>query len=144
MPIDLPSAASLIRRQVMEMARRLRREADSDEESWSRLLLLGAIDRHGEKASPGGLAIAEGMRSSNIAKALKGLEADGYITRRPDEADRRRVNVALTPKGQASLDEVRGRRDRWLTTATEMNLTGTEQETLVAAGHLLSKLANAP
>lgn len=136
--------ATLIRQQVMEMARRLRREADSDEETWSRLLLLGAIDRHGEEATPGALAAAEGLRTSNLAKALKELEADGYLSRRPDDVDRRRVRVALTAKGRASLDEVRGRRDRWLAAALNANLSDTERATLVAAGELLSKLARAP
>jgi DNA-binding MarR family transcriptional regulator len=127
----------------MEMARRLRREAGSDEETWSRLLLLGAIDRHAEHATPGLLAEAEGLRTSNLAKALKELEADGYLTRRSDEADRRRVRVALTPKGKGALDEVRGRRDRWLAAAIENALSDTERATLVAAGDILSKLARA-
>jgi DNA-binding MarR family transcriptional regulator len=136
--------ATLIRRQVIEMVRRLRGEADSDEESWSRLLLLGAIERLGEEATPGVLAAAEGLRTSNLAKALKELEADGCLTRRPDETDRRRVRVALTAKGQVRLDEVRGRSDRWLAAAIDANLTDIERATLVAAGELLSKLARAP
>lgn len=135
--------ATLIRTQVMEMARRLRREADSDEVSWSHLLLLGAIDRYGREATPTRLAEAEGLRSSNLAKSLKELEADGYLTRRPDESDLRRVRVALTPKGQASLAEVRNRRDRWLTAAISAHLTEAERATLVSACALLSKLARA-
>ncbi|MCQ8241531.1 MarR family transcriptional regulator [Rhizosaccharibacter radicis] len=138
------ASASLIRRQVMEMARRLRREADADEESWSRLLLLGAIDRYGEDATPGTLAAAEGLRSSNLAKALKELEAAGLITRRPDRDDRRRVRVALTGEGQRALDAVRGRRDRWLAAAIGTTLTEQERATLVAAADLLSRLARAP
>lgn len=144
MTLDASSAATKLRRQIMEMARRLRREAGADEESWSRLLLLGAIDRHGDEATPGALAVAEGLRSSNLAKALKELEVAGFLTRRTDEADRRRVRVALTPNGRQALEEVRGRRERWLASAIETSLTGTERATLIAAVDLLAKLARAP
>ena len=128
----------------MELARRLRREADSNEETWSRLLLLGAIDRYGEAATPSKLAVAEGIRSSNLAKALKALEARDLITRRPSANDRRKVKVALTERGRAALEEVRGRRDRWLASAMEENLTAEERAALAAAGDLMSRLARSP
>ena len=128
----------------MELARRLRREAGSDEETWSRLLLLGAIDRYGERATPTTLAAAEGLRSSNLAKALRELEARELITRQPAAEDRRRVKVALTERGRAALDEVRGRRDRWLAAAMDTTLTAEERGTLAAAGALMSRLAQSP
>ena len=128
----------------MELARRLRREAGSDEETWSRLLLLGAIDRYGEQATPTTLAAAEGLRSSNLAKALRELEARELITRQPAAEDRRRVKVALTERGRAALDEVRGRRDRWLAAAMDTTLTAEERGTLAAAGALMSRLAQSP
>ena len=128
----------------MELARRLRREAGSDEETWSRLLLLGAIDRSGDAATPTVLAAAEGLRSSNLAKALKELEARELITRRPAADDRRQVKVALTERGRAALGEVRSRRDRWLAAAIEATLTAEERATLAAAGALMSRLARSP
>lgn len=102
----------MLRGQLMEMARRLRREASSDEETWSRLLLLGAVDRHGDDATPGVLAAAEGLRSSNLAKALKDLETRGLISRQAATEDRRKVRVSLTENGRAALGDVRNRRDR--------------------------------
>ena len=128
----------------MELARRLRREAGSDEETWSRLLLLGAIDRSGDAATPTTLAVAEGLRSSNLAKALKELEARELITRQSAADDRRQVKVALTEGGRATLEEVRSRRDRWLAAAIEATLTAEERATLAAAAALMSRLARSP
>ena len=57
---------------------------------------MGATDRYGDQATPGCLASAEGLRSSNLAKALRELEARGLFTRRAAQVDRRQVQVALT------------------------------------------------
>ncbi|XIF03119.1 MarR family transcriptional regulator [Serratia marcescens] len=62
-------------------------------------MLLGAIDRHGGEATPSLLAESERMRSSNLAAALRELEADGLLVRTPDAEDKRRVRVRLTPAG---------------------------------------------
>jgi DNA-binding MarR family transcriptional regulator len=137
------TSITFLREQIMEMARRLRREAGSDEQTWSRLLLLGAIDRYGDEATPTRLAAAEGLRSSNLAKSLKELEERKLITRIEATDDRRKVRVALTPEGKAMLKEVRHRRDHWLSTAIASTLTPKERETLIAAGSLLSRVARA-
>jgi DNA-binding MarR family transcriptional regulator len=140
----LQTEATALRGQVMELVRRLRREADRDEASWSRLLLLGAIDRLDAEASPGRLAAAEGLRSSNLAKALKDLEDLGLITRAPAADDRRRVLVRLTEAGRSALHDVRTRRDRWLACAIDATLTPAERATLLQAGDLLARLARSP
>lgn len=41
-----------------------------------------------------------GHRRSTLTSVLDRLEAKGYVRRRPGEADRRSVDVALTPSGQ--------------------------------------------
>ena len=41
--------------------------------------------------------------------ALKSLEAKGLIARRPDEKDRRRVIVTITPLGKKEVSAERGR-----------------------------------
>src|SRR5476651_1780527 len=103
-----------LRVQVMSLSRRFRREDRGDEESWARLLLLGAIDRGGDNATPSSLAAGEGLRSSNLAAALRELEQRGLITRKPDAKDQRKVRVGLTAQGRTLLVESRARREQWL------------------------------
>jgi DNA-binding MarR family transcriptional regulator len=141
---DHPEDVTLLRTQLMSLVRRLRRESRSDEKSWAQLMLLGAIDRHGGEATPSLLAESERMRSSNLAAALRELEADGLLVRTPDAADKRRIRVKLTAEGLRLLHESRVRREAWLSGAMETCLTAEEQALLIKAGHLMARIANAP
>jgi DNA-binding MarR family transcriptional regulator len=136
-----PPHITQLRMQLMSLARRLRREAQSDDQSWARLLLLGAIDRHGGAATPSRLAEAESMRSSNLAAALRDLEADGLILRTPDAEDRRKVRVQLSEAGRELLHANRARRERWLAEAVDACLTEEERARLIDAGALLERIA---
>src|ERR1700733_1463642 len=104
-----------LRTQLMAASRRLRREAQTDDQSWARLLVLGAIDRHGGSATPSVLAADEGMQSSNLAAALRDLEAQKLIVRTQDAEDRRKVRVRLSVAGRKLLYDNRARPERWLT-----------------------------
>ncbi len=130
---DHPEDVTLLRTQLMSLVRRLRRESRSDEKSWAQLMLLGAIDRHGGEATPSLLAESERMRSSNLAAALRELEADGLLVRTPDAEDKRRVRVRLTPAGLGLLQQSRTR-EAWLLAAMESCLTEQEQAQLIEAG----------
>ena len=125
----------------MNLSRRLRREAESDERSWSRLQLLGAIERAGDEATPTMLGVSESMRSSNLAAALRELETDGLILRKPDAEDRRKVRVRLTSTGHKVLHENIARREQWLAEAIEQSLTKEERALLFKAGKLLDRVA---
>ncbi|AWC73106.1 homoprotocatechuate degradation operon regulator%2C HpaR [Serratia marcescens] len=141
---DHPEDVTLLRTQLMSLVRRMRRESRSDEKSWAQLMLLGAIDRHGGEATPSLLAESERMRSSNLAAALRELEADGLLVRTPDAEDKRRVRVRLTHAGLGLLQESRSRREAWLLAAMENCLTEREQALLIEAGALMARLAAAP
>jgi DNA-binding MarR family transcriptional regulator len=130
-----------LRIQLMTLTRRLRREAQSDDRSWARLLVLGAIDRHNGNATPSQLAATENMQSSNLAAALRELEADELIVRTPDIEDRRKVRVQVTRAGRQLLEESRTRRDTWLAKAVETSLSGEERQQLLDAGALLERIA---
>jgi DNA-binding MarR family transcriptional regulator len=125
----------------MNLSRRLRREARADDRSWIRLQLLGAIERAGDKATPGMLGEQENMRSSNLAAALRDLEADGLIMRTPDSEDRRRVRIRLTRRGHKELHANIARREHWLAEAIEQALTKEERMLLFRAGELLDRIA---
>lgn len=142
MKINQAEEITLLRTQLLSLVRRMRREARSDEKSWAQLLLLGAIDRHCGEATPSQLAASERMRSSNLAAALRELEADGLLIRTPDGEDRRKVRVKLTPEGLRLLHESRTRREAWLSGAMASCLTAEEQALLITAGYLIARIAN--
>lgn len=48
---------------------------------------------------------------TTVAKALKKLEETGYILRKTDQRDKRRVNVFLSKKGKLIYEEVKGASD---------------------------------
>ncbi|MCL2085213.1 MAG: transcriptional regulator, partial [Oscillospiraceae bacterium] len=61
-----------------------------------------------DMATPSEISEALCVSSARVTAALNSLERKGYITRRIDGADRRRVLIALTPSGRAEAERVRG------------------------------------
>jgi DNA-binding MarR family transcriptional regulator len=139
-----PRDITKLRTQLMAVSRRLRREAQTDDQSWARLLVLGAIDRHGGSATPSVLAADEGMQSSNLAAALRDLEAQKLIVRTQDAQDRRKVRVRLSAAGRKLLYDNRARRERWLTETMNACLTVAEYADLIKAGPLLERIMAYP
>jgi DNA-binding MarR family transcriptional regulator len=135
------SQTTTLRLQLMALLRRLRRESDSDDMPLSRLMLLGALLRLGGTASPTELGTVEGLRSSNVAALLRGLEKDGLVVRSADAGDRRRLHVVITPAGTQAVLENRSRREAWLSQAMAACLDAEERALLIAAGALLERLA---
>jgi DNA-binding MarR family transcriptional regulator len=140
-PAPRRSDIGRFRMQFMNLFRRLRQEARSDERAWARLSLLGAIERAGDAATPSMLKESESMRSSNLAAALRELETSGLIARTPDKDDRRKVRVRLTKVGRDSLHENVSRRETWLVEAIERSLTAQERALLFKAGELVDRIA---
>ena len=44
-------------------------------------------------------------RSATLSEQLVNMENAGYVTRKPNEADKRNVDIALTPSGQEAARE---------------------------------------
>jgi DNA-binding MarR family transcriptional regulator len=107
----------------------------------SAVRVLGAILRAGGASQPAQLADETSMTSSNVAAALRELEAQALIVRQRDEDDARRVNVRLTPAGSAMITETRGIRRAWLSKAIDAVLDEREQRVLAEAGELIGRLA---
>jgi DNA-binding MarR family transcriptional regulator len=139
-----PRDITRLRTQLVATYRRLRREAQSDDQCWALLLVLGAIDRHGGSATPSVLAADEGMQSSNLATALRDLEAQKLIIRTQDVEDRRKVRVRLSAAGRKLLYDNRARGERWLTKTMSACLTAAECATLIKAGPLLERIMAHP
>jgi DNA-binding MarR family transcriptional regulator len=76
-----------------------------------------------------------------MAQTVSDLEADGFVTRRPDPDDRRRALVELTAEGQAALAADRAQREGWLARAIAEELSTAEVDVLESALELLRRLA---
>ena len=137
------SAAAQLRIQLMSLVRRLRRESPQSTLSFGQIRLLAAIERLALQATPSALAKAENMQSSNLAAALRELEARELIYRQPDPLDRRKVRLSLTEAGMSELVVNRQGRDQWLTVALD-SLSPQEQALLLQCGEIMEKLANLP
>ena len=134
--------ATRLRQQLMSMVRRLRRQGSLDVLPFGLLAVLGAIDRAGGDITPTELARRENLRSSNLASALRELDASGLIRRTQDLDDGRRVRVGLSEAGEAALRRNRQLRDGWLQQALQ-GLSAEERGVLLRAGELLERLAAA-
>jgi DNA-binding MarR family transcriptional regulator len=101
--------------------------------------VLGRLDRQGPLSTVE-LASAERVRPQSMGQTLAELEAQGLVSRRPDEADGRRTLLELTEAGRRTLAEDRGRREGWLAQAIENDFSAEEQEVLAQAIPLLARL----
>src|SRR3954447_118223 len=106
----IPLAAHL-RVAIARTARRLRQEASALSPSMQSG--LATIDRHGP-LTPSEFADRERIKRPTATRLLANLEAEGLVTRTPDPADGRSSLIALSAEGAALLEEVRTRKDAFL------------------------------
>lgn len=66
-------------------------------------MALHRIAQYPEITTPGELAKRMGVSSARVAALLSALEAKGWIKRQADPADRRRVQVMMTPAGKEHI-----------------------------------------
>ncbi|MGZ4184831.1 MAG: MarR family winged helix-turn-helix transcriptional regulator [Solirubrobacteraceae bacterium] len=134
--VDVSLAASELRVVLGQLMRRLRAEHRFP---LSHGAVLGRLDRQGPLSTVE-LASAERVRPQSMGQTLAELEAQGLVSRRPDEADGRRTLLELTDAGRQMLAEDRGRREGWLAQAIEREFSAEEQEVLAQAIPLLARL----
>ena len=135
---DPAHVASDLRVVLGQLIRRLRAE---NRFPLSQASVLGRLDRCGPQ-SVSDLALAERVRPQSMAQTVADLEADGFVTRRPDPDDRRRALVELTAEGMTRLQADRAARDGWLARAIADKLSPADQDTLESAVELLRQLAD--
>jgi DNA-binding MarR family transcriptional regulator len=133
----LVSTASELRIVLGHLVRRLRSEYSFPVAQAS---VLSRLDRDGPQTTSA-LAAAERIRAQSMAQTLLELEADGLISRQPDQHDRRQILIELTERGHDRLREDRRRREGWLAEAIATTLSADEQRTLIDALPLLRRLA---
>ncbi|WP_024448938.1 MarR family winged helix-turn-helix transcriptional regulator [Mycolicibacterium iranicum] len=136
------SAATELRESMMAVTRQLRRHRPDSGLTLSQLQLLGEISRAGV-TTPAELGVRLQVRVQSLTDSFNELEARGLIARRPDETDRRRQLVEITPDGMAVLDADRGERDAWLHQTMRDTLSELEFDLLMLVAPILRKLASA-
>jgi DNA-binding MarR family transcriptional regulator len=134
-----------LRLTVGRLARRMRQlyaqGSGVDRLAFLEVAVLSSLRRKGP-TSPGRLAGEERVTAPAVAAALRSLVAQGLVYRRPDQLDRRRMIVAITPEGERVLRD----RDRIVTARISAILaeqfTDLERDRLAELLTLADRLAN--
>jgi DNA-binding MarR family transcriptional regulator len=109
MPPGRQEVADLLHSAAIHLLRRAREEDESSGMSPSRLSALSVVVFRGP-LTLGELAVAEGVRSATMTGIVNGLEADGFVRRRPHATDGRAVLIEPTAAGRRLLEQSRARR----------------------------------
>jgi len=136
---NLAEVASSIRRSVVRLVRRLRLERADEDLSLFKLSILGVLYRKGPVTATD-LATREHIRPQSLTRLLAYLEKRGFVSRRPDEADRRRLLITLTAMGKKALGADVRKKEAWLARGMERTLSPDERELLFHALRLLDRL----
>ena len=131
--------ASDFRMATFRLARRLRSQRAVDSMSDGQFAVLAALSNHGPHTLSE-LADRERVSAPSMNRTVNCLEESGYLTRTPDVADRRKVNIALTDAGRGVVAETVRRRDSWLEQALA-ELTDAQRATLHAAAAIMREVA---
>ena len=95
--------------------------------------VLHLIQLSGRPMTPGDIRASTGLPSSTTTRVVDRLVAQGYVTREPDEVDRRRVVISIVP---ARLAELGARYARYAHLLTEVEAGFSVAELGVIARYL--------
>lgn len=99
--------------------------------SLPRFDLLAQLDRAADGLRMGELSERTLSTGGNITWLVRALEAEGLVTRRVAEQDRRAAIVRLTPAGRRHFATMARAHERWITTLLS-SLSASERKTLYA------------
>jgi len=139
--MDSEAVATMVRRSVSRLARRLRLERTDHGVPLSGLSVLAHLMGSGTLTATA-LAALEHVQPQSMTRILNDLEAGGLIVREPDETDRRQLRLDITSRGRALLMEDARRKDAWLAGVLAAELTETEREVLRIAARLLDRISD--
>jgi DNA-binding MarR family transcriptional regulator len=88
------------------------------------------------------LASLEHVRPQSMAHTVRQLQDAGFIKRKPDPGDGRKVLLDLTPVGRATLAELRAEGESWVSDALAAGFTADERRELARGIELLARLAS--
>ncbi|MGX1792602.1 MarR family winged helix-turn-helix transcriptional regulator [Microbacterium sp. NPDC055312] len=143
MTADSDDSAAELRYALFRLTRRLRSARALDAMSDAQLATLGALRVHGRRTLSG-LAEHEHVTAPTMSATVNGLAELGLVIRVPDEHDRRRVYVELTPQGESVVIETIRKRNRLLADLIDaQQFDDDELAVLDAASALLKRMADA-
>lgn len=132
--------ATDLRMATFRLARRLRCARAVDAMSDAQLAVLATLRMHGTRTITA-LAERERVTAPSMTSTINGLEEQGYVRRRPDEADRRRVLVDITDTGtEIVVQTIRQRDDLLAEMLAELDFTADELRTLREASELMRRV----
>jgi DNA-binding MarR family transcriptional regulator len=134
--------ANRLQRSVARLFHRLRVTRATGGLSMAKLGVLSLLHREGV-ATATAMADCLGVQPQSLTRLLADSENDGTIKRRPDQVDRRRSLIEITPVGSQLLAEEARKREIRLAAAMIRVLTPTEQELIRLAVGLMDRLADA-
>jgi len=88
------------------------------------------------------LAAGEYMRPQSTHEMVLFLEDRGFVKRRADPSDGRKLLIEATTDGRRVVSELMGLRHQWLTGAIERDLSPAEREMLAIAATLIERVAS--
>lgn len=143
---EVTETAAHLRLAVARVARRLRQESMSQEESGeltpTLMATLATVERCGP-LTPSEVANYERVKRPTATRVLARLEELGLIERAADPADGRSSLVSVTPEGRQKLDMARCRKDALL--ARNMaNLPAEDIAVLERAASILEAMLETP
>lgn len=137
---SLHLTATDLRMATFRLARRLRCARAADMMSDTQLAVLAELRMNGRRTIST-LAERERVTAPSMTSIVNGLEEQGYVARTPDEDDRRRVQVDITPAGVEIVVETIRRRDVLLADMLrEVDYTEAELATLREASALMRRV----
>jgi Transcriptional regulators len=134
--------ANRLHRSVARLFHRLRVTRVAGGLSMAKLGVLSLLRREGV-ATATAMADCLGVQPQSLTRLLADSEKEGIIKRQPDQVDRRRSLIEITPAGMRLLTEEARKRETRLAAAMIRALTPTEQELLRLAGSLMDRVADA-
>jgi DNA-binding MarR family transcriptional regulator len=138
--ISLETAVEELLRAAGQLLRRLRKEANPAELTWSEASALARLEKNGPLTTAD-LARAEAVKPQSMGTTLAGLEQQGLIERRHHPTDGRQVLFALTDEGTANRRRSNLLKRQWMSAAMA-KLDPEEQRTIIAAAALIKRLAD--
>jgi DNA-binding MarR family transcriptional regulator len=134
---EIAEIASHLRTVMWRLVRRYRRDRTLPTSQVSALVL---IDADGPLTTSR-LAALEHVRPQSMAHTVGQLQDAGFIQRKPDPADGRKVLLDLTPVGRATLADLRAEGESWVAGALAAGFTAEERAELSRGIELLARLA---
>ena len=141
MPRSISELSSELRIAIFRTARRLRAEKADDDLSDGQFSVLAILYRQGPHTL-GALAALEKVSAPSMNRTVDTLEADGYVARTPNADDGRKVDIALTEEGTATVKATVAKRDAWMTEHLRA-VTPEERAVLERAGEILRSWSDA-